>query len=70
MYLAWRYGGESPYSLYNSLDRQYVPFEGGEPHPPLNPARLRYFVYGCAQAAFEETAELAGAKVSKGAGGR
>jgi hypothetical protein len=64
VYLAWRYGGEEPYRLYNSLDSEYVPIEGGERTPPLYPARLRYFIYGCAVAAFEEEAELAGAKIS------
>lgn len=70
MYLAWRYGGENPYAVYNALDKEFVPYDGGEPRPPLNPARLRYFIYGCGLAAFEEAAELAGAKISgRSAGG-
>lgn len=62
--MAWRYGNEDPYKLYNSLDDDYRPREGGEPRPPLYPGRVRYFIYGMAQAAFEMDTELAGAKQS------
>lgn len=65
VYLAWKHGGEDPYRLYNMLDAGYRPVEGGDPRPPLNPARLRYFIYGCALAAFEEDAEMAGAKIQE-----
>jgi hypothetical protein len=62
--LAWRYGNEDPYRLYNMLDGRYVPWGGGESRPPAHPSRLRAFVYACAEVAFEEDAKLSGAKVS------
>jgi hypothetical protein len=46
--LAWRYGGECPYRLFNSLDENYVPLGGGEAKPPPRPGRLRSFKYGMA----------------------
>lgn len=64
--LAWRYGNEDPYRLFNMLDGHYVPW-GGELEdalPPKHPTRLRAFIYACAQVAWEEEAKIAGAKVS------
>jgi hypothetical protein len=63
--LAWRYGREDPYRLYNMLDANYKPWGGGNPRPPLHPTRLRAFLYACAEVAAEEEAKLAGGRVSR-----
>lgn len=65
LYLAWRYGNENPYALYNLLDGRYVPWGGGEPMPPPHPARLVAFIYGCAEVAAEEARMLAGAQAGR-----
>jgi hypothetical protein len=57
LYLAWRHGGHDPYRLYNALDENYVPMDGGEPRPPRHPDRLRAVIYG-----FAETASIEEAK--------
>lgn len=63
--LAWRYGSEDPYRLFNMLDAEYRPWAGGDPRPPARPGRVRAFIYACAQVAAEEEAKLHGAKVTK-----
>lgn len=64
LYLAWRYGGHDPYRLYNSLDEQYRPVEGGEALPPLEPWRVKMFVYGCAIYAQKDEIQKAGGKTT------
>lgn len=51
--LAWRYGGEDPWRLYNALDADYRPLEHPERPPmrPRYPTRLRSFMYACAEMA-------------------
>ena len=68
LYLAWRYGGHDPYRLYNSLDEQYRPIDGGQlgdPAPPPEPWRVKMFVYGCAMHAQKDEIQKAGGKVQK-----
>lgn len=67
IYLAWRYGNEDPYRLYNNLDEEYRPYgvPDVEPVPPQRAGRVRYFVYGCGAYAQTEAIRLAGGKVPK-----
>jgi hypothetical protein len=75
LFLAWRYGGEDPYRLYNGLDADYRPL--GHPdelsRPPRYPSRLRHFLYGAGLFASEIEAKLAagatGAKAVRAMGG-
>ena len=71
-YLAWRYGKENPYLLFNGLERDYRPVGGGEdepPRPPPYPWRIRAFILACANYAHEERIEALEASVAAGAGG-
>jgi hypothetical protein len=47
------------------LDGHYRPWSGGEPKPPLNPTRLRAFIYACAEVAFEDDVKNSGGKVAR-----
>lgn len=52
----------NPYQLYNGLDDAFRPLGHPEdpPCPPPFPSRVRYFIYGCAMAAADHEARLAG----------
>lgn len=69
LYLAWRYGGDDPYCVYNGLDKEYRPLVGGEPSPPPRPWRVKCFLYACAQQALKDTTEqlqiMAGGSVTR-----
>jgi hypothetical protein len=75
LFLAWRYGKEDPYRLYNGLDADYRPL--GHPEevsrPPQYPTRLRHFLYGAGLFGMEMDTKLAnsgaGLKVAKALGG-
>lgn len=75
MFLAWRYGNEDPYRVYNGLDRQYRPLSQPDQlaRPPTYPTRLRHFVYGCGLYAMDNEGKLAGqrqqTRVAKAMGG-
>jgi hypothetical protein len=60
LFLAWRYGSEDPYRLYNGLDVVYRPLghPEEEPRPPRYPTRLRHFLYGAGLFAAEVEAKL------------
>jgi len=64
LFLAWRYGGEDPYRLYNGLDGNFRPlgYPEADPAPPRYPTRLRHFLYGCGLYALEGEAKLASAR--------
>jgi hypothetical protein len=63
LYLAWKHAGACPYRLFNRLDADYRPLEGGPPLRPPRPHRLAAVVYGFAQLAEEESIALATARV-------
>lgn len=50
------------------LDAKYQPLGGGEPQPPAYPRRVRSLIYAFAQAAYEDDAKMAGAKVQSRSG--
>jgi hypothetical protein len=66
LYLAWAHGGENPFRLYHGLDEQYRPIGGGEPKLPAFPARVRAFIYGCAQQAKKDMDNRAQAGMAAG----
>jgi hypothetical protein len=75
LFLAWRYGREDPYRLYNGLDADYRPLghPEEEPRPPRYPTRLRHFLYGAGLFGMDMDAKLASGagavKVAKAMGG-
>lgn len=51
--MAWRYGGEDPWRMFNRLDSDYRPLNALSRRPtrPQYPTRLRSFMYACGQIA-------------------
>jgi hypothetical protein len=75
LYLAWKHAGSDPYRLFNRLDEDYRPIEGGRGGrrhrrrwPPPDPARLAHVIYGFAMLREQETLAATAASLGRPAG--
>lgn len=63
LWAIWDVTGHDPYRVFNSLDDEYRPVEGGGPSfPPPYPDRVQSVIYAFARFSQERKEDLAGAK--------
>ena len=72
LYLAWKHAGADPYRLFNRLDEDYRPLEGGvggrrsrRRLPPPDPARIAHVIYGFSMLREQESIAAAGASLGR-----